>query len=178
MNRITFDHVLTSNRDQFPNIEIPVTPEPVTPESGKALPPVPDMIQTARMFSSITFFNQVEVINALTKLHVECAKVSAMSLFNAKIFKCVKLEEFQLMQSQSYEAVQTYIKSPWVADCKKALVSSLSQITKGWFNLTEKDQNVYEVSKLKKFMILTKYVMQDSLRTIVQVCSCHATLFI
>ena len=169
MNNITFDQVVTQNSDQFPNIAVPEKTPAAVPESGKAYPPVGDMAQTTRTFSSLSFYNQPEVIAALTKLHHECAKVSSMSLFNTKIVKCMKLEEFQLMQSQSYEAVQTYIKSPWVAECKKALVSSLSQVTKGWFNLAEKDQHVYEVSKLRKFLNLTKYIMQDSLRTVVQV---------
>ena len=39
---------------------------------------------------------------------------------------------------------------------------------KGWFNIKEKDWTVYQISKLKKFMELVKFSMQDSLRFLVQ----------
>lgn len=39
---------------------------------------------------------------------------------------------------------------------------------KGWFNIKEQDWSVYQISKLKKFMELVKFEMQDSLRFLVQ----------
>jgi dynein heavy chain len=169
MNRLTFNCVVTGNPQQFPNIDVPVTPPMTVPEFGKAAPPAANMRKNKIQFSSSTFLNQPQVIVALEKLNVECSKVASMTLFNTKIIKCLKLEEFQLTQSQSYEAVQAYTKAPWVTECKKILLTSLSQIGKGWFNLAEKDQHVYEVSKLRSFMNLTKFIMQDALRTLVQV---------
>lgn len=35
---------------------------------------------------------------------------------------------------------------------------------KGWFNLSERRREVYDISKLKKFMDMVRLMMEDSLR--------------
>lgn len=39
---------------------------------------------------------------------------------------------------------------------------------KGWFNLQEANMETYEFSKLKKFLTLTRFVMEDTLRFLVE----------
>jgi dynein heavy chain len=41
-------------------------------------------------------------------------------------------------------------------------------VGKGWFNLQETRMELYEVSKLKKFMNVVKFMMEDSLRFLVE----------
>ena len=47
---------------------------------------------------------------------------------------------------------------------RNAVINSLRGIGKGWFNLDETRREVYEISKLKKFMEMTRYLMEDTLR--------------
>lgn len=48
---------------------------------------------------------QVEVIGALTRIRMECAKVLKMSLFNTYYTKSSRLDEFEQSQSQTTDQV-------------------------------------------------------------------------
>jgi len=47
----------------------------------------------------------------------------------------------------------------------------LNNLGKGWFNMKEKNKETYEFSKLKKFLSIVKYIMQDSLYTLAKLSS-------
>ena len=51
-----------------------------------------------------------------------------------------------------------------VSSLKNSIRSSLRSVGKGWFNLEEKTREVYEIGKLRKFMYIVRFCMQDSLR--------------
>eukprot|EP00983_Pelagomonas_calceolata_P040046 1137442-Pelagomonas_calceolata.AAC.1 len=51
-----------------------------------------------------------------------------------------------------------YLKDTWVVTLKNAIKSSFKDVGKGW----------YEFSKLKKFLTQTKFIMEDTLRFLVE----------
>ena len=51
---------------------------------------------------------------------------------------------------------------------KNGIKTSLKDVGKGWFNLQENRMELYEVSKLKKFMNVVKFMMEDSIRFLVE----------
>lgn len=55
---------------------------------------------------------------------------------------------------------QTYLKETWIPSLRVAIRSCLAHVTKGWFNLEETSFEVYQGSKLKKLMELSKFAMQ------------------
>ena len=62
-------------------------------------------------------------------------------------------------------ACNTYIpQDTWLTTLCTRVTSSLRDVGKGWFNIEENKWEVYEISKLRKFMELVKFAMQDSLR--------------
>ncbi len=56
--------------------------------------------------------------------------------------------------------MQTYLKETWVPTLRSSIRQCLNNINKGWFNLEETNLEVYQGSKLKKLMELTKFAMQ------------------
>ena len=76
----------------------------------------------------------------------------------------MRLEEFEQTQNQSCMQVQSYLKDTWLTTLCTRVTSSLRDVGKGWFNIEENKWEVYEISKLRKFMELVKFAMQDSLR--------------
>ena len=56
--------------------------------------------------------------------------------------------------------MQTHLKETWVPTLSTSIRHCLVDITKGWFNLEETNWEVYQRSKLKKFLELTKFAMQ------------------
>lgn len=61
-----------------------------------------------------------------------------------------------------------FLKDSWISTLKVAMRSSLRDMSKGWYNLYESNWEVYLMSKLRKLMELIKYMLQDTLRFLVQ----------
>lgn len=61
-----------------------------------------------------------------------------------------------------------FLKDSWISTLKVAMRSSLRDMSKGWYNLYENNWEVYLMSKLRKLMELIKYMLQDTLRFLVQ----------
>lgn len=56
--------------------------------------------------------------------------------------------------------VQLFLKDSWIGTLRAAIRTSLRDVGKGWFNLHETNWEVYQRSKLKKFMEMVKFSMQ------------------
>lgn len=119
-------------------------------------------------FSSV--FTRSEALLALIKVNTECLRLQTDKryLFVLSVPKAMRLDEFEQQQTSSIHQVANMLKDKWVASLKTAVVSSLQTAGKGWFNLQERSADVYSFSKLKRFMTLTSFMMQDSLRFLVQ----------
>lgn len=59
-------------------------------------------------FASISLLTKPEVICVLSKIRAECNRVAAMSLFHVTFTKPLRLEEFELTQSQRYGQVLSH----------------------------------------------------------------------
>lgn len=55
----------------------------------------------------------------------------------------------------------------WVGRLEKIIKSSFTEVGKGWFNIHETSKETYEFGKLKKFLTLVNFMMQD---TILSMC--------
>lgn len=55
---------------------------------------------------------------------------------------------------------QVFLKDTWVPMLRSSIHQCLMDVRKGWFSLDETNFEVYQGSKLKKFMELTKFAMQ------------------
>ena len=61
-----------------------------------------------------------------------------------------------------------FLKDTWKDTLRAAVRTSLRDVGKGWFSLQQTNWEVYQVSKMKMFMDMVKFNMQDSLRYLVQ----------
>ena len=172
MNDLVMQRVLPKLRIQQPalfgDLTIPSDPAAPVPAKGRVPVPAYDYDERLSLVRSGAFTINKGVKVALAKVHLECDKVTAMSLFNINLIKYMVLDEFQLMQTQTYQHVYGFLKNVWVPATKNVVISSLSTFGKGWFNLKETDQHAYDKGKLKRLFRLIKLVMQDALRTLVK----------
>ena len=99
-------------------------------------------------------------------------------LFNTRPTKVLKPEEFEQLQMQAISYVSQQLKDVWLLSLKNGIKNSLMEVGKGWFNLIEKRQEVYEISKLKKFMTMINFMMEDTLRFLVQASADKYTQFV
>lgn len=110
---------------------------------------------------------KIEVSRAIGKVRIESDKFAAMTLFITNITKTIKLDEFEQMQNQSITGIKTFAKDTWVIALKNLVRNTFKDIGKGWYNLAEDRLEVYNMSKMKKFMTVVKFIMQDSIRSLV-----------
>ncbi|KAJ3111551.1 Dynein heavy chain 1, axonemal [Phlyctochytrium bullatum] len=156
------------NRDLFLDFRIPATaPERQTPLFGKIQIPGYDFEKYSRDFGFVSFLTKIEVVRTMSKIRIECDKLLSNSLFLTSINKVVKIDEFEQMQNQSLQNVKTQLKEGWIPTLKSIIKNGLKDVGKGWYNMHETSLEVYKISKLKKFMTSVKFIMQDSLRSLV-----------
>ncbi|XP_037386166.1 dynein axonemal heavy chain 1 isoform X5 [Talpa occidentalis] len=168
MNKINFDQIVTSKPDTFFYVTLPKEEEEKVPKQGLVEVPKYPFLEQKEDFTFVSLLTRPEVITALSKVRAECNKVTSMSLFHSSLSKYSRLEEFEQIQSQTFSQVQMFLKDTWVSTLKVAMRSSLRDMSKGWYNLYETNWEVYLMSKLRKLMELIKYMLQDTLRFLVQ----------
>lgn len=168
MNKITFDEIVLRDRDTFAFVTIPPRMELPVPIKG-CISEIPtyDFDTQFYNFSFASLLTRKEAIDALCRVKIECNKAAAMSLFQIPN-KHMRLDEFEQSQTQQTSQTSLFLKDSWINTLKSGIRSCFLDFGKGWFNIKETDYSVYQISKLKKFMELVKFSMQDSLRFLVQ----------
>ncbi|NXM42418.1 DYH1 protein, partial [Gymnorhina tibicen] len=177
MNRISFDRVVTSKPEMFSYVTLPEKEEKEAPEKG--LVPVPDypFCKQQREFNFLSLLTSPEVIHLLAQVQDECNKAAVISLFNTTLTKTVTLEEFEKIQTETFTQVQEFLKDTWSDTIKAVIKSSLSDAGKQ-FDLEQSDWDAYQRSKLRKLMERIRFMLQDSLRYLVQRSLASFTQFV
>ena len=66
-------------------------------------------------------------------------------------------------------------KEGWVGTLEKIIKASFKEVGKGWFNINESSKETYEFGKLKKFLTLVNFMMQD---TVLNLCKRSVAEFV
>mmetsp|Transcript_4731 Transcript_4731/g.3273 ORF Transcript_4731/g.3273 Transcript_4731/m.3273 type:complete len:87 (+) Transcript_4731:340-600(+) len=78
----------------------------------------------------------------------------------------MKVEEFIQIQASSISQNSYYLKETWVNKIKEIIKTNFANSSSGdkpSYNLLETNFDVYQRSKLKRFLTQTKFIMQDTL---------------
>ncbi|XP_037242845.1 dynein heavy chain 1, axonemal [Falco rusticolus] len=168
MNRISFDTVVTSKPEMFSYVTLPDKEEKKVPEKGLIWIPDYPFVERQADFNFVSLLSRPEVILLLTQVQDECNRAATMSLFNSTLAKHVCLEEFEQIQIQTFTQVQMFLKNTWINTLKIAVKNNLKDAGKDWYNLQQSHWDVYQMSKLHKLMKRIKFMLQDSVRYLVQ----------
>jgi len=76
----------------------------------------------------------------------------------------MRYDEYEVQQHTALETTLTFIKETWIPNLKNDIKSSLKDVGKGWFNLKETNRQVYDFSKMKRFLAMVNITMEDFLR--------------
>ncbi|TTB85611.1 Dynein heavy chain 1, axonemal [Bagarius yarrelli] len=159
MNRMTFDKLVLDNPKEFSYITLPEKePERVPKKGSVSVPKYPFEKHRAK-FTFSSLLTKPEVITALSRVRIECNRLTAMSLFNVTFSKPLRLEEFELAQSQIHTQVQLFLRETWISNLYNGIHFGLRDAGHGWFNLNESN-------------------WQDSLNNLAQLVldACHSVL--
>ncbi|XP_065097060.1 dynein axonemal heavy chain 1 [Paramisgurnus dabryanus] len=186
MNQMCFDKVVQENPEEFSYITLPnKEPERVPDKGLVSLPDYPfEKNRKAFVFNSL--LTKPEVIAVLSNVRKECNRVADMSLFRITFTKPLRLEEFDSSQSQKRSKVHLFLQDTWLLALRNGILSDLSDVGHGWYNLTVSRWDVYCMSKLCRLMALVRCIQHDTIRFLVQgslaslakllLDACHSTI--
>jgi dynein heavy chain, axonemal len=141
-------------------VPAPEVRKPV-PESALVEVPAHECLHQKQGFAFHTFFSKPEIIACSQKVRSECNKVLAMTLLSTGFTKSFTDEEIAKEQTTVLAATVAYLKDTWTNTLKSIVRNGLKDVGKGWFNLQEKSTEVYAMSKLKGFLRMVNFMMQD-----------------
>ncbi|KAL7709319.1 dynein heavy chain cytosolic putative [Lotmaria passim] len=122
-----------------------------------------NFVEREEAFTFATYFTQPEVVQALTGVRRECMKVLEDSLFDLPKERQLPLAVFAKRQKDHLACMSRQLKEEWMPRMCETIVASFQSAGKGWLNIREAKQNIYEMSKLKKFFTTVKFMMEDTL---------------
>ncbi|KAI7795154.1 dynein axonemal heavy chain 1 [Triplophysa rosa] len=168
MNQMCFDKVVQENPEEFSYIKVPQKEPERVPKRGLVPVPVFPFENNRKAFVFNSLLTKPEVIALLSKVREECDRVVEIGLFQITFIKPLPLEEFESAQSHKCTEVQLFLQDSWLTALRSGILSNLSNVGRGWYNLTSSRWDVYRMSKLCRLMALVRCIQQDSLRFLVQ----------
>lgn len=169
-NKMIFDEEIRSPEGhvKYASVELPRPAiKNEIPFLGKFFVPPYNITHLQKGFAFASLFTKLEVYRTFSKVRIECDKLASTSLFTLNMTKTVRLDEFEQIQSAALQNVKGGLKEGWINVLKNIVKNGFKDVGKGWYNMMESNLEVYKISKLRKFMTSVKFIMQDSLRSMV-----------
>ncbi|XP_059153506.1 dynein axonemal heavy chain 1-like [Physella acuta] len=169
MNQFILEKAVRDDPSTFAFVTLPIRYERPAPMYSKCpdVPPYPYARQSDS-FAYSSIYTITESIEAMCLVRTECNQLlNNMSFFNFKITKMFKVQEFENLQDQAITMMSNYLREQWLNLLKTHIRKSFMGVRKGWFNIYEDNWAIYQISKMKKFNETVKFIMQDTIRTLV-----------
>ena len=110
-----------------------------------------------------TILSEESVVNALYQIRCESYKLTKKSMFFIPTERGLDFKQFHEMQLAAMSETHSYINNHWISNIIDIIKVGFSNISLGWFNLSEPNLDIYMMSKLKRFFVKVKYIMEDAL---------------
>ncbi|CAF1941259.1 unnamed protein product [Rotaria magnacalcarata] len=169
MNSMIFEEVTQSDPISFAFVTLPIKQRRPVPHTACVDIPEYSFNEVFDQFKFISLLTSKPAIDALKLVRTECDYViNNLSLLQKTIPKHVKLDEFESMQFNQTSTTHMYLTDTWKNNLRQGIKTKFIDVGRGWYNINESDFHIYQVSKLKKFIERVKFMMQDTLRFLVQ----------
>jgi dynein heavy chain len=153
----------------------PKMPPRKVPYFGQITIPPHDFATQFSNFCFNSLYIKEEVINATNEIRHECNNLlKGNQIWNTKLDengrekKVLRIEEFKQLQTSAIQIMKFNTgKEGWVGKLEKSIKQHFSKVGKGWFNIEENSKETYEFGKLKKFLMMVNFMMQD---TVLNLC--------
>jgi len=176
MNKVTFDtHVLQGNADPLHESLLPYVEKgfvaqavckPPAPWKGRISIPRHRFSETFAKFCFTTLRVRPEVVLALQGIKAQSEARLLENIFGIDETRPLRLDEFrQNLRSSCAEAALS-LKEDWPTSLQTIVLREFDSVKKGWFNVREKNVDLYRHGKLRRFLLLARLMMQDTLRNL------------
>ena len=174
MNKIIMEKTLEKSPDELQDmipasLQLPDKPPcKETPYFGMVPIPQHDFPEQFSKFCFQSLYIKEEAIRAMVEIRTECNQLLAeQRLFNVAGGKTSRVDEFKQLQASRIAQVSHLAgEQGWVGKLASIIKKEFDGVGKGWFNIHEASKETYEFGKLKKFLTLVNFMMQDAVLTL------------
>lgn len=92
-----------------------------------------------------------------------CDKISDEQIWLTDNTKSYKPDDFKQVQRGAIISCKNELYVEWCNNICETIKDNLSKVGKGWYNMHETNTETYEFSKLKKFLTIVKFMMQEAI---------------
>ena len=132
--------------------------------------PIPphDFPDALSNFNFSSLYIKEETIRAMVEIRGLCNDLMKKRIFDTSQKTMQRVDEFKMVQTGSISQFESDCgENGWVGNLARIIKTHFDDVGKGWFNIHEKSKSTYEFGKLKKFLTLVNFMMQD---TVLNIC--------
>ncbi|XP_053958749.1 dynein axonemal heavy chain 1 [Anastrepha ludens] len=107
-------------------------------------------------------------IEAMGNVADQCQYVETLSIFLTGFVKPVSLNDFLQSQQSISNNVATYLKNFWPQKISAGISLVLRALGKGWLDISLNKWSVYQMCKISRFILQTKFRMQESMQILLE----------
>ncbi|XP_036226639.2 dynein axonemal heavy chain 1 [Bactrocera oleae] len=107
-------------------------------------------------------------IEAMCNVAVQCQYIETLSIFLTGFVKPVALNDFLQSQQSNSNNVATYLKNFWPQKISSGITLVLRALGKGWLDISLDKWSVYQMCKISRFILQTKFRMQESIQVLLE----------
>ncbi|XP_036322391.1 dynein heavy chain 1, axonemal [Rhagoletis pomonella] len=107
-------------------------------------------------------------IEAMSNVAQQCQYIETLSIFLTGFVKPVPLVDFLQIQQSNSKNVATYLKNFWPQKISAGITLVLRALGKGWLDISLSNWSVYQMCKISRFILQTRFRMQESMQVLLE----------
>ena len=119
--------------------------------------------ESRKQFKFNSLLNKSEAISIVSHVQKDNYNIKKGCFFLVPE-KTVRCEEYTLTQQNALSNSANQIKDIWLNSVTSSVRRYLKDVKKGWYNIEESNVEVYQFSKLRKFLYRINFMMEDTVR--------------
>lgn len=126
--------------------------------------------ENAREFKFKSLYTKPEAIRIVLQMQNEIVNVEKVR-YSIKPEKTLRIEEFVSNHQLSLQVMGQTMKETWTNAITSSVRQNLRDVKKGWLNIEESNYEVYNFSRLKRFLTRINIMMEDTIRNVMYRCA-------
>lgn len=160
---------IKSNPSKFHNINLPSDRDQTfTKQKIVNLSHVYDFNEKRCVFKFKNLFCITHAFSAMLYVIDECSKVGEMSLFTTISHKTASLVNFKSIEESFAKRTVDFLQVVWPTQLSNLITMVLRRAGKGWYDIEMLTWEIYNLAKIKRFLLLVRFHMESALRRLVE----------
>lgn len=163
-------NAIKSYPSKFPNINLPSDQDQIftKQEIGNLSHYLYDFHEKRCVFKFKNLFSITDAYSAMLYVIDECDKVGEMSIFAKISHKTASLVNFKSIEESAAKKTVDFLRGVWPIQLANLITMVLRRAGKGWYDIEIQTWEIYNLAKIKRFLLLVKFHMETALRRLVE----------